>query len=173
MTYLGEYTKGEASILHNLILSQKEFDMPCIADFFAYELSVILREKLPLDVREKEYIVSAVPRSKRSMNKYGFNQSASLAKRLAFHLGLDYYELLSYKGDDTTQKNLSVNERFENADNSYRIKKNSKKLINRHSVILVDDVYTTGATLASCSELIAECGSNRIDCAVIGKSSKK
>ena len=57
--------------------------------------------------------------------------------------------------------------REENVKNVYKIK-NVDKIINK-KILLVDDIYTTGATLNECSKLLKQAGTKKIDVFTIAR----
>ncbi len=57
--------------------------------------------------------------------------------------------------------------REENVKNVYKIK-NQDKIINK-KILLVDDIYTTGATLNECSKILKQAGAKKIDVFTIAK----
>lgn len=95
-----------------------------------------------------EYIVTYAPRSRKNLNKYGFDQSKKLAKSLAKKLGIECISTLNNKSK-REQKGLNKKERADNAQKSYFYKKNSLK--GNDNIILVDDIMTSGATMYTCA----------------------
>ena len=57
--------------------------------------------------------------------------------------------------------------REENVKNVYKIK-NVDKIINK-KILLVDDIYTTGATLNECSKILKQAGAKKVDVFTIAK----
>ncbi len=57
--------------------------------------------------------------------------------------------------------------REENVKNVYKIK-NVDKIINK-KILLVDDIFTTGATLNECSKLLKQAGARKVDVFTIAK----
>ena len=60
-----------------------------------------------------------------------------------------------------------MNGREENVKNVYKIQ-NVDKIINK-KILLVDDIYTTGATLNECSKLLKKAGAEKVDIFTIAK----
>lgn len=82
----------------------------------------------------------------------GYNQSELLARRLSKHLTIPLRDdiLLRTKSNEV-QKKLSYSERQNNIKKAFHIAQNDVKL---KTVILVDDVYTTGATINAATEVL-------------------
>lgn len=60
-----------------------------------------------------------------------------------------------------------MNGREKNVKNVYKIK-NQDRIINK-KILLVDDIYTTGATLNECSKILKQAGAKKIDVFTIAK----
>lgn len=84
----------------------------------------------------------------------GFNQSALLAEELAFYLNRPCHSLLKREPGDFSQARLSLEERQKLERSSFRLSK--KRNIEGKSVLLIDDVFTTGSTLSCCADVLAE-----------------
>ena len=66
-----------------------------------------------------------------------------------------------------TQSILSKKERIENVKNVYNIK-NKKELANKN-VLLIDDIFTTGATTNECSKILKLAGAKNVDILTLAK----
>ncbi len=110
--------------------------------------------KMLADLAEPgEKIIIPVPISRERLAERGFNQSAVLAKEIAKALELDYADNVLLKIKNTPkQSSLSRNARLENLNNALAIKHAEK--IKGKKIILVDDICTTGATLAACAQIL-------------------
>ncbi len=85
-----------------------------------------------------------VPMTEKAVRKRGYNQSELLAKELSEKLGLPLLKNAVVKNRETeSQKTLSYRERAENLKGCFTAYKGE---VNGRSIILVDDVFTTGAT---------------------------
>ena len=60
-----------------------------------------------------------------------------------------------------------MNGREENVKNVYKIQ-NMDKIINK-KILLVDDIFTTGATLNECSKILKQAGAKKVDVFTIAK----
>lgn len=109
--------------------------------------------------------VCYVPRSKRNVRIRGFDQSKLLAESVSYHLELPLLHCLKRIGKSEEQKKLSGLDRMENVKNKFMI--DYSELVNEHGVIpssllLIDDVVTTGATVNECTSLLKKCGVRRV-----------
>lgn len=98
-------------------------------------------------------MIIPVPLHASRLKKRGFNQSDWLAGGLAEGMGkiVSVDNLVRYISTDTQIKK-SRNERWENVENSFRIRY-PEKIKDKH-ILLVDDVITTGATIESCASVL-------------------
>lgn len=87
-------------------------------------------------------------------NFRGFNQAELLAK----HIDVRVDSCLRRKRRTQTQVNLNRQQRMENLKDVFQL----KKPINYNSVILVDDVMTTGTTLEECAGVLKEGGVKKV-----------
>ena len=116
---------------------------------------------------EAEVVVPVpVPRSR--LIERGFNQASLIAGPVARVLGAKFAPLaLRRQEGGTRQAALQRKERLENLRGAYSVREASA--IAGKAVLLVDDVSTTGATLASCAEAIALAGPRCVTTAVVAR----
>ncbi|MCL1911704.1 MAG: ComF family protein [Leptospirales bacterium] len=107
------------------------------------------------DLLEKTDCVTAVPSSRRKKLKRGFNQSELIAKELARMAGRPYKDILKEKQSGHKQKTLGFSDRFFNVLDRYELKSRASSPC---AVLIVDDVFTTGATLNECSRTLKDAG---------------
>lgn len=91
----------------------------------------------------------------------GFNQSEKIAKEIANILELPLFENLLYcKKKNRVQHRLNFKERFENIRGKY----GTKYKITGKTLLLVDDIKTTGATLDECAKQLLLAGADKVYC---------
>lgn len=96
----------------------------------------------------------------------GFNQAEEIAKRLGkiWEIEVDC-SILYRKKKTVPQKNLTTQERYRNLKDAFEM---PEVLENRYkTVMLVDDIYTTGSTVESCSRVLMAGGVERVFVAVL------
>ena len=91
-----------------------------------------------------------------------------LAAALAKACKLDFGATLRHTGASGVQKELSTEERRLHAGAAYQIRKEISDLQGR-TVVLVDDIRTTGATLEACTGLLRQAGAGEIFCLTAGR----
>lgn len=130
----------------------------------AYGLGKLMTECVKNQFNDIEFdFVCCVPLSEQSFKTRGYNQSALLAREVAKGLKLPFEEkLLSRPFHGKEQKNLGGIERFGGVIGSFDCRR-SKKLENA-TVLLCDDISTTGATLNECAKMLLLQGADRVYC---------
>ncbi len=112
---------------------------------FAFSSMLIERLERGLDISIIDAIVP-IPSSKNKLNSRGFDHVADITKKIAKYFEIPHLDLLSRSSHKVDQKDLTRKERLENVYGEFTIKK-LKKIPT--TVLLVDDVVTTGATMAA------------------------
>ena len=113
-------------------------------------------------------IIIAVPISKNRLKKRGYNQSELLAKEIAKNLELKLEQNIIKKvKNNIPQSTLNKDEREQNVKDVYKII--NKEIILNKKILLVDDIFTTGATANECSRILKENGAEKIDVFTIAK----
>lgn len=99
-------------------------------------------------------VITFVPISKERKRERGFNQAETIADELGKLLGKEVVDLLVKHSNGKHQAELSRQERMQNLVGSFGVKEGMKEKIKGKVVLVVDDVFTTGATLNECSKTI-------------------
>ncbi len=117
---------------------------------------ILLTNKIP-----RTDIVLPVPLHSRRMRERGFNQSALLSRHLADRLGMRLeINCLAKIKDTAPQVGLSSKDRILNIKGAYAVHKT--EALMGSDILLVDDVFTTGATLRECSKVLKKAGARKI-----------
>jgi len=113
-------------------------------------------EKLGID------LIIAVPMFKKKERTRGYDQAHLIASGLAKKLDIKYRNDVLIKTKNTlSMSSLDSAERRINLHNAFDIGYNVDDIKNKN-VLLVDDVYTTGSTADSCSEVLNRNGANEV-----------
>jgi len=99
--------------------------------------------------------VSFVPMHPEKEKKRGYNQAQKLAEGFSSVTGITSIALLARKKNTETQTEKDVFERFENMEDKFEVVNIFREI--KH-VLLIDDVITTGATLAACTNSLTKKG---------------
>ena len=139
------------------------FKYPPFAKDLAKSFTFLIISQLKLqDNNFSEFILSYIPLDRASLRHRGFNQSKLLAQELGKSLNLPVYELLEKIKKTKPQKNLNKEERKENIQNAFCVSKDAKEFVQNKKIIVVDDVYTTGATLNEAARVLKQAGAKKI-----------
>jgi len=103
-------------------------------------------------------IITFVPTSRDRYLQRGFNHSFLLAKNIGKILKIPTIDLLTRVGYTKPFYNLSRQERQREIKGKIKLKKGYENIIKGKKVILVDDIFTTGATTNECSTVLLENG---------------
>jgi ComF family protein len=97
------------------------------------------------------------------MRSRGYNQSELLGRYMASKLNVQYVEALKRVKKTVKQSDQTKEDREKNLKNAFHIKTDNKlKMIKKSSVLLVDDIYTTGSTANECSKILIDYGVNKV-----------
>lgn len=114
--------------------------------------------------------VTAVPISAARKKQRGYNQSELIARPLANRLGVPYAELLMKTRDNPEQHFLGKEQRAANVRGVYSA---SAERVRGKSILLVDDIVTTGATLSECVRVLRGAGARFVACAAVAQVSQE
>ena len=115
-------------------------------------------------------ILTWVPVSPRRKRKRGYDQAELLARSVGKELGIPVVPLLQKVRDNPAQSGMSGEDRKANVLGVYRVRKGADPSGKR--VLLVDDVFTTGATAEECGRVLLGGGAKEVRCAVVATSQK-
>lgn len=111
-----------------------------------------------------------LPISQARFRKRGYNQTEKIAKA-AHQQGGEFKlanNLLIRRRNDRPQTSLKREERLKNVQGAFALKnRKAAEIINGRTIILLDDVTTTGATLKAASEAIREARPASLVCLAI------
>jgi ComF family protein len=95
--------------------------------------------------------------------KRGYNQAELLAKTFCDETGIKLLPKgLQRKGHTKAQKDLSNKQRQVNMIHAFRVNVRYKKLLEGKRVLLIDDIYTTGATIDTCAGELLQSGAKEV-----------
>ena len=106
-------------------------------------------------------VVVPVPLHATRLRERGYNQAEMIARPLAKRLGLPLRPVLLVRTKPRPPKlKLTRKERWQTVRGAYAMRADTK--IDKVRVLLVDDVFTTGATLDACSRVLRQAGASRV-----------
>jgi len=101
-----------------------------------------------------------VPLHKERQKERGFNQAAIIGRALAAHLPFDEWSLARTKHTQLHRAGMDVQARRLSVENSFEVQR--QRLIEGERILLVDDVFTTGATVSSCAQALRAAGAEAV-----------
>ncbi|AOT70033.1 ComF family protein [Geosporobacter ferrireducens] len=125
--------------------------------YLAYHMAEMMTAKIKEKELEQMHWIIPVPLHTAKKRQREFNQSEIISQYISRQTGwpMDEKNLIRIK-DTATQNKLSREERKINMKNAFQILKPEK--IKAKKILLVDDIYTTGSTLNSCSKELLRAG---------------
>lgn len=127
------------------------------AEYFAEQMALSVKNEYR-DIRFDA--VTFVPMHKYRFLKRGFNQSRVLAEKIAEILGAPLADTLLCLKNGKRQHDLFGKERFQNVKGRYA----AKGSVRGKTILLVDDIKTTGATLDECAKQLISSGADGVYC---------
>lgn len=114
-------------------------------------------------------LVMPVPLHPKRLRQRGFNQSLLLARPVAALLDaeIDFLTLRRTK-QTQPQTGLKSDERRKNVRKAFKVI--DKGIVKSRTVILVDDVATTGSTLNECARVLKRSGAGEVFCVVLART---
>ena len=102
-----------------------------------------------------------------------YNQAALLAREIAKQKGWTYAPTCLLRRRRTpSQGYLSKKERIKNVGRAFVVPQGKKLQIADKTILLIDDVFTTGATLNECSKVLLKAGAREVHALTLGRVSK-
>jgi ComF family protein len=162
----GEYDGGLSGLIH---LLKYEGVLP-VASVLGGMLADTIEELLP-SCGESVPVRIPVPLHKSKRSDRGFNQAELIAraaiKRLPKSLDLATGVLVRQRAT-ISQVGLTREERIENMRGAFRVA--DRRRVRGATVILVDDVMTTGTTLSECARVLKKAGAQRVLAATVARA---
>ena len=141
--------------INKLIKNLKYDNARYLVDYFSERLSLLyLKSYFNAD------IITCVPMTEKSKKKRGYNQSELLAKALSEQVGVEYKDLLIKTRETERQARLNKKDRLGNLKGAFKVI--DKKTVKDKSVLIVDDVTTTGATSQVIAERLKKAGAKQV-----------
>ncbi len=106
--------------------------------------------------------VVPVPLHEERLRTRGFNQAAIIARELSRALGMatDETSLIRVSSAEKYRAGLDAKGRRETVENAFAVR--HPRLVAGEEILLVDDVFTTGATISACSEVLLASGAKSV-----------
>lgn len=152
---------GQKGCVDRLIYSLKRKRNDRFFDFASEELYKRLKsEEALMGADFSDAVITNVPRRIKTRREFGFDHAATLAEAVSELMGVDYSGLLKRRLGGKPQKKTGGARRFKNVKG--RFAAISDASIEGKTVILIDDVMTTGATASECVRELKRVGAAEV-----------
>ncbi|HZH90016.1 MAG TPA: ComF family protein [Pyrinomonadaceae bacterium] len=113
----------------------------------------------PLDAATR---IVPVPLHRERERERGFNQAALLARAIAKRskLPLDEWSIVRTKHATRHRAGMDARARHETVESAFRVER--PRLIEGQRILLIDDVFTTGATVSACAQALKDAGAEDV-----------
>ncbi|MFW6358498.1 MAG: ComF family protein [Chroococcales cyanobacterium] len=113
----------------------------------------------PLSSQLKKMTVVPIPIHPNKLKTRGFNQAELIAKHFCYYTGLSLQpQGLERVRETEAQFGLGIQEREQNLAKAFTVGKVWQKRSPKSEILLLDDIYTTGATVRSAAEVLQRQG---------------
>ena len=148
------------------VILLKYHQVDSLGGWFAAHLAKIV-EKHPA-LRDVDVVVP-VPQHHLRLKERGYNHAELIARPLARYLGRPCRSYLLLRTRPRPDKlRLTVRERWRTVRGAYDIRQGTR--VDNFRVLLVDDVFTTGATLDACSRALRHAGASSIAALTVARA---
>lgn len=158
--------RNSSNRIERMLLTAKDENYQSLFRFLGKALAERLEglsRPLPSDA-----LVTWLPRSYLRRAESGVDQAKKMAVELSKIADLTCISLFRRKTGGT-QKELSAAARFAHARTSYELKARRPSLVGK-TVVVVDDILTTGASMLAASDLLHKAGAERIVCLTVAQT---
>jgi ComF family protein len=129
----------------------------------------VLMESMGSEVETFDGMILPVPLHTRRLRQRGFNQAALLARELGKRAKLNVrFDVLLRRHWTEPQTRLSREERLKNVKGAFRVV--FPALIQDQTILLLDDVYTTGTTISECARVLKQAGAGTVQALTVTRS---
>src|SRR5688572_22688406 len=117
-----------------------------------------------LAAADPDALIVPVPLHRWRIWKRGYNQAALIASELAKRTGLAAkLDVLTRVKATPVLRGLGRSERALAVRGAFRVREEAKAMLARRTIILVDDVFTSGATASACARALKKGGASRVE----------
>ena len=156
-----------SGIIRDALVKFKFFNKPSYYKTFAKMLAIKIKET---NWQEIDIIVG-IPLYFEKEQKRGYNQSYLISKALSKELGVaEGTSFVTRVRDTGSQSLLAKNQRISNIKDAFKV--NVINGVNGKTILLIDDILTTGSTINECSKALKQAGARKVIAAVVATGRK-
>lgn len=159
------YIANYSGDIKKMLINYKFNDKSYLARTFLY---IIRNNEKICEFLKKYDIITPVPIHKARRKERGYDQNEIILRGFKEFstIKVDLNIIVKIKGIKP-QSTLNKKDRIKNIKNVYRIRRD--KNIHGKSIILLDDIYTTGSTVNECSRMLKLAGAKNVGILTISK----
>lgn len=117
-----------------------------------------------------DYLVY-VPSSDKAIKRRGFEHNKRVAVALSNALNIPLTEPLHRVFQTKDSRNLTIDDRFKNVSNSFKMREDyDKSLLIGKKILIIDDVMSSGATVTTCAQILKYNGAKEINILTLARS---
>lgn len=125
--------------------------------FFGRSMAIMLGERMR---RWRVQALVPVPIHTSRLRKRGYNQAQLLAEVISSYTGLPVRtDIIARQKKTTPQKQLDEKQRQNNLKRAFKILENDVKL---STIVIIDDIYTTGSTIDAMTAMLHAAGVEKV-----------
>ena len=163
---LTNYEGAVRDLLHRLKFRRDESTLPHLIRLLERAWSTDLSDGDPLE-RFCGYlgdnpVFLPVPLHPVREKERGFNQTVLLWRDFLRGKGFQWLEALERCRETKHQFSLTKREREENVQGAFALREKFRPQLKGRPVVLVDDIYTSGATVKACAQALSRTGAERV-----------
>jgi len=130
--------------------------------FVSSRLARLLAEAREREPHDAATLVVPVPLHAERERERGFNQAAVLGRVLAERSGLpvDEWSLVRVAGSERHRAGMDARGRRASVEEAFAVAR--PRLVRGERVLLIDDVFTTGATVSACADALRAAGAHEV-----------
>ncbi len=143
-----------------------------VIDFKDSDKSYLYRNMLYFmpDVGEEVDLVTYVPSGKKAVRRRGYDHAKILAQAYAEKCGVEFLKTLDRVGESVDSARLTKKERELNLKNAFSVtEKLPSGALNGKTIVIVDDVMTTGYTIDECARILKKEGAKQVFAVVFAR----
>lgn len=134
----------------------KKFYAKAVAEYLYDELTTVYKN-------ERFDFIACVPLHKKDKRQRGFNQSEMIAKHLSYKTGIPLRaDVLTKLYRTDRQASQHMINRSGNVFGAFGVKEGES--LDSCSILLIDDIKTTGSTLSECGKMLYLAGAQKVCC---------
>ena len=160
-------TAEDSTISYLILTSKYRHHRAAHETLAAYMIDAARRTGLTED---RDRVITFVPRALTKAMKLGLDPAELLTKRYCQAQNTTYLPLLDHSERGEEQKTLAYSDRLPNSLLNYYLLPQAASRVAGRRVLLIDDVVTTGATVAVCAAALREAGATDVTVLAAAKS---